>query len=422
MKKEVVIIGGGFAGINLAKRLSKRADFQITVVDKNNYHFFPPLLYQVATGFLEASSISYPFRKMFQRKPSLHFRYGELLKIIPDQQTVQLSTGVLHYDYLVLATGTETNYFGMDNIRQYALPMKTVNDALVLRNFLLQKMEEAAIATNAAERKKRSTIVIAGGGPTGVEIAGLLAEMYKNIVAKDYPEIKGQQGAIYLVDAAPTLLSPMAEPSRHYTYDALTRLGVQIKLNLQVRDYTGDRVEFANGETIETNILIWAAGVVGKPIEGLPPGAYGRGKRLLVDEHNQVQGTKDIFAIGDTCLQTTDPQFPNGHPQLAQVAIQQGKWLAANLRALANNRPLRPFHYQDRGSMAIIGRNKAVADLPQPPLHLHGFIAWFIWVFIHLVSLISHRNRIITLYNWMIAYFSKDQSLRLIVRPGQPAR
>lgn len=422
MKKEVVIIGGGFAGINLAKRLSKRADFQITVVDKNNYHFFQPLLYQVATGFLEASSISYPFRKMFQRKPSLHFRYGELLKIIPDQQTVQLSTGVLHYDYLVLATGTETNYFGMDNIRQYALPMKTVNDALVLRNFLMQKLEEAAIATNAAERKKRSTIVIAGGGPTGVEIAGLLAEMYKNIVAKDYPELKGQQGAIYLVDAAPTLLSPMDEPSRHYTYDALTRLGVQIKLNLQVRDYTGDRVEFANGETIETNILIWAAGVVGKPIEGLPPGAYGRGKRLLVDEYNEVQGTKNIFAIGDTCLQTTDPQFPNGHPQLAQVAIQQGKWLAANLRALANNRPLRPFHYQDRGSMAIIGRNKAVADLPQPPLHLHGFIAWFIWVFIHLVSLISHRNRIITLYNWMIAYFSKDQSLRLIVRPGQPAR
>ncbi len=422
MKKEVVIIGGGFAGINLAKRLSKRPGFQITVVDKNNYHFFQPLLYQVATGFLEASSISYPFRKMFQRRPSLHFRYGELLKIMPDQQAVQLSTGVLHYDYLVLATGTETNYFGMDNIRQYALPMKTVNDALVLRNFLLQKMEEAAIATNAAERKKRTTIVIAGGGPTGVEIAGLLAEMHKNIVAKDYPELKGQQGAIYLVDAAPTLLSPMAEPSRHYTYDALTRLGVQIKLNLQVRDYTGERVEFANGETIETKILIWAAGVVGKPIEGLPLGAYGRGKRLLVDEYNQVQGTKNIFAIGDTCLQTTDPQFPNGHPQLAQVAIQQGKWLAGNLWALANSRPLRPFHYQDRGSMAIIGRNKAVADLPQPPLHLHGFIAWFIWVFIHLVSLISHRNRIITLYNWMIAYFSKDQSLRLIVRPDQPAR
>ncbi len=418
MKKDIVIIGGGFAGINMAQSLAKKEGFHVTLVDMNNYNFFPPLLYQVATGFLEVSNISYPFRKLFQKYNNVNFRLGELQRIVPEANKVILTTGELSYDYLVLATGTESNYFGIENIKKNGIPMKTLNDATNMRNFLLLKMEEATIETDETEKKKLTTIVIAGAGPTGVEIAGMLSEMRKNIFRKDYPELAGHKGAIYLVDGGTAVLGPMSEKAKKYTYDTLVNLGVIVKLNKQVKDYVNDTVIFADGETIQTKILIWAAGVTATVFEGIPTTSYGRGKRLLVDEFNKIIGMQNIYAVGDNSFQTTDKNFPNGHPQLAQVAIQQGKNLAKNfLRAAKNESPI-PFIYDDKGSMAIIGTMKAVADIPKPELHFKGFIAWFIWLFIHLVSLINYRNRIRTLYNWAVAFMTKDQSLRFIIRPA----
>ncbi|MBC6491285.1 NAD(P)/FAD-dependent oxidoreductase [Flavihumibacter stibioxidans] len=422
MKKQIVIIGGGFAGITLARDLTNTATFHITLVDKNNYNFFPPLLYQVATGFLEVSSISYPFRKLFHGKKNIHFRLAELQKIVPEENKVILSTGELSYDYLVLATGTESNFFGMENIRKNALPMKTVDDAIELRNALLQTAENATITTDSAERRKLGTIVIAGGGPTGVEIAGMLAEMRMNIMEKDYPELAGNKLRIILADGAPVLLTPMSEQSQKYTYDVLVKMGVEIKLGAQVKDYVDDTVIFAEGESIQSRLLVWTAGVTSRVFDGVPEESYGRGRRLLVDEYNKVQGTQNIYAIGDTCLQATDIKFPQGHPQLAQPAIQQGKNLARNFKAMQNGKPLTVFSYYDKGSMAIIGRNKAVAEIPKPRMKFKGWFAWAMWLFVHLFSLISYRNRIITMYNWTAAYFTKDQSLRMIIRPGVKAR
>lgn len=417
MKKEIVIIGGGFAGINLARQMSNAPNVHVTLVDRNNYNFFPPLLYQVATGFLEVSNISYPFRKLFHFKKNINFRMGELQKIVQQENKVILSTGELRYDYLVLATGTESNFFGNENIRKASIPMKTVDDAIHMRNQLLQKTEDATIETNELEKKKLTTIVIAGGGPTGVEVAGMLAEMRKNILEKDYPELKGTQVCIYLVDGAPTLLAPMSKESQAYALDTLLKMGVVVKLNKMVKDYVEDTVIFTDGEKIPTKLLLWTAGVTSTIFEGIQKESYGKGRRLIVDEYNKVQGTTNIYAIGDTSLQTTDPHFPEGHPQLAQVAIQQGKNLAKNFKAMIKGAPLTPFNYNDKGSMAIIGRSKAAADIPKPKMRIRGFIAWMMWLFVHLFSLINYRNRIKTMYNWTVAYFTKDQSLRMIIRP-----
>ncbi|MDQ3186397.1 MAG: NAD(P)/FAD-dependent oxidoreductase [Pseudomonadota bacterium] len=403
------------------KHLANEADFHVTLVDMNNYNFFAPLLYQVATGFLDVSNICYPFRKLFRDKKNISFRLGGLQKVIPEENKVLLSTGELSYDYLVLATGTESNYFGMENIRKAALPMKTVDDAIEIRNYMLQKMEEVVIAGDETEKKKLATVVIAGGGPTGVEIAGMLAEMRENILEKDYPELSRHNAPIYLVDAAPTLLTAMSEKSQKYAYDTLVEMGVEVRLNTQVKDYINHTVIFANDESIQTSILFWTAGVAAKVFEGMAPEHYGGGNRLLVDEHNKVTGTQNIYAIGDTCLVATDRSFPRGHPQLAQVALQQGKKLAENFIAALDNKPLKPFVYHDKGSMAIIGRSKAVADLSGPGMHFNGLIAWVMWLFVHLFSLITYRNRFMTMVNWVVTLLTKDQSLRMIVR-ARPQR
>lgn len=418
MPKKVVIIGGGFAGVNLAKKLAGNESFDITLVDKNNYNFFPPLLYQVATGYLETSNITYPFRKLFRGKKNFMFRLGELEEVFPEQKQVILSTGPVNYDYLVFATGCETNYFGMDNVAKHAIPMKTVADALQMRNTLLERLEEASRSADPVERKKLLTVVVAGGGPTGVEISGMFAEMKRTILAKDYPELKGAGGEIHLVDGLKSVLAPMSEKSQQYTYDTLTKMGVKVKLNVMVKDFVNDTVHFADGSTIEAKNLIWAAGVTAMTFKGMPEEAYGKGKRLQVDEFNKVKGLEDIYAIGDTCIQLTDPGFPQGHPQLAQVALQQGDNVGKNMVRVEENQFPKAFSYVDKGTMAIIGRNKAVADLPKPRLFFSGFIAWVMWLFIHLISLINSGNRIKTLYNWMIAYFTRDQSLRMIVRPA----
>ena len=416
---KIVVVGGGFAGVNLVKSLANKKDFEVTVVDMNNYNFFSPLIYQVATAFLEPTSISYPFRKLFAGKENIHFRLGEVKQIIPEQNKIVLKDGDLEYDQLVFANGAETNYFGMENVRNKAIPMKTLSDALEMRNRLLEQMEEASTCTDPVKVAQLLTIVIAGGGPTGVELAGMFSELKRGILRKEYPMLVGKGGNIYLVDGGKAILASMSEQSQKVTYDALTKLGVEIRLNYQVKDYVDDMVLFTNGESISTKSLIWAAGITGKNFEGLPAESYGRGKRMVVDEFNKLQGTQNIYAIGDACIQTTDVHFPNGHPQVAQVAIQQGINVAKNFQASLKGDVLKSFSYNDKGSMAIIGNNKAVVDLPRPELHLKGFIAWLAWLFIHLLSLITYRNRIRTFYNWMIAYFTKDQSMRMIIRPAK---
>lgn len=416
---KIVIIGGGFAGINLAKELQNQKDIEVVLVDKNNYNFFPPLIYQVATAFLEPSSISYPFRKIFAGKKNLHFRLGELEKVIPTENKIILNNGELEYDHLVFATGAETSYFGMENVKKNAIPMKTLNDAIEMRNTLIKNLEKASICKDIRKRRTLLTIVVAGGGPTGVEISGMFAEMRKNILLKEYPELETSVSNIYLVDGGDALLAPMSKASQEDTLEAITKLGVIVKLNARVVDYKEDTVFFSNGETIQTKNLIWAAGVSAREFEGIPSDCYGRGKRIITDEFNTIKTFDNIYAIGDTCIQNTDKNFTEGHPQVAQVAIQQGINLAQNFKLKLQNKPLKPFIYIDKGSMAIIGKNKAVVDLPKPKLHFKGFFAWMIWLFIHLMSLITYRNRINTLYHWMIAYFSKDQPLRMIIRPDK---
>lgn len=419
---EIVIIGGGFAGMNLAKELLNQEGVHVTLVDKNNYNFFPPLIYQVATAYLEPSSISYPFRKFFAGKKNLQFRLGEFQEVIPSENKVILNNGELKYDKLVFATGAETSYFGMENVRKNAIPMKTLNDAIVMRNTLLKNLEKAAITKDIRKRRKLLTIVVAGGGPTGVEISGMFAEMRKKIFLKEYPEFLTSASNIYLVDGAPALLTPMSKKSQEDTYKAITDLGVVVKLNNNVVDYVNDTVHFANGETIQTKNLIWAAGVIAREFKGISAESYGRGRRLITDAFNKVKGTENIYGIGDTCIQFNDEAFPQGHPQVAQVAIQQGINLAKNIKLETKNKELVPFKYNDKGAMAIIGKAKAVVDLPKPKMHFKGFFAWIIWLVIHLISLITYRNKVKTFYNWMVAYFSKDNSLRMIIRPDKKAK
>ena len=414
---KIIIVGGGFAGINLAKELTNAPDIQVTLIDKNNYNFFPPLIYQVATAYLEPSSISYPFRKFFAGKKNLKFRLGEVISVNQLENKVILDNGELFYDQLVFASGAETSYFGMENVQNNSIPMKTLTDSIEMRNRLLLNMEKAVITKDIRERRKLLTVVVAGGGPTGVEVSGMLAEMRNGILLKEYPELATSASNLYLVDGGNALLSPMSEASQKNTFDALTKMGVVVKLNTRVTDFKDDLVYFANGETIATKNLIWAAGVSAKQFEGIAPESYSRGKRMATDAYNKVNLTQNIFAIGDTSIMITDVNFPNGHPQVAQVDIQQGKNLAKNFVAMLNNKPLNAFEYNDKGSMAIIGKNKAVVDIPKPKLHFNGFFAWMVWLFIHLISLITYRNRLKTFYNWMVAYFAKDQSYRMIIRP-----
>ncbi|MCK0125608.1 NAD(P)/FAD-dependent oxidoreductase [Gelidibacter sp. F2691] len=413
--KQIIVLGGGFAGINLAKKLSGAEGLQVTLVDRNNYNFFPPLLYQVATGMLDISSITIPFRTLFTKKKNLHFRLGEVESIDATAQTVKLSTGIINYDYLVIATGTESNFFGMDNIEKNALAMKNVNDAIKLRNYLIMEGEKYTFCTDEDEKRKMRNIVISGAGPSGVEIAGMIAEMRKRKLMDIYPELDGQQLNIYLVDGAPSVLPPMSEKSQRYTQKTLENLGIIVKLNKLVSDYTDDKVYFKDGETIETKTLIWTAGVTGIKIKGIREDAYEKGNRLQVDAFNRVLNYDTIFAIGDACIQKTDPEFPEGHPQLGSVAQQHGKTLADNFVALVKNEKLEPFRYQDKGAMAIIGDQKAVADMTFPKTTLTGWIAWFSWLFVHLFLLVSYRNKFRTFWNWFNAYVGKGHSQGVMV-------
>lgn len=413
--KKIVILGGGFAGINLAKELGNKKGLQVTLVDKNNYNFFTPLLYQVSTGMLDVSSITIPFRTLFKKKPNLGYRLGKLKGVRPKENKVSLSTGELSYDYLVMATGTKSNFFGMENIEKNALPMKSVNQAIKLRNYLLREAERSIHTEDEVERRKMGNIVISGAGPSGVEVAGMLAEMRNNILNDIYPELKDEKLNIYLVDGAPSVLPPMREKSQKYSKKSLEDMGIIVKLNKMVSDFKDDKVIFKDGDSIETKTLIWTAGVTGMKFEGLPEDSYEKGNRLHVNEYFKVQNTDNIYAIGDAAVLKTDPAFPEGHPQLASVATQQGKHLAKNFEALVRNKEPKAFIYNDKGTMAIIGRSKAVADLTTPKKTMTGWFAWFAWLTVHLFLLINYRNRISTMWNWTTAYFSKGQANGLLI-------
>ncbi len=415
MTKKIIIVGGGFAGLNLAKNLSNNKHFEVTVIDKNNYHFFPPLLYQVSTALIESSNICYPFRKLFQDRKNLKFYMGKLLSVIPEINTIETDNGNLRYDYLVLAMGTETNYFGNENIRQNALPMKTVDDALNLRNHILLRMEAAMRSNTLLDKRRLANIVIAGGGPTGVEMAGMLAEMCRNI--RDYTEGKPRVGTIYLVDASHALLNTMSKSSQTEAYNVLNELGVRVLLNTSVKDYGSDEVILSNGKKITSATLIWTPGVVAGEVKGLPKEVTTKGRRILVDEINRVQGYSNIFAIGDLCCQTTDKNYSNGHPQLAGVAIKQSKLLGNNLKRLEENRSPIPFIFHHRGSAAIISKYRAVVDLHNNSFK--GFFAWFVWLFAHIIPLIGFRNRVKIAANWCWSFMTNDSALRLIIRPDK---
>lgn len=414
-RKKVVVIGGGFAGVNVIKSLAKDSRFQVTLVDKNNYHFFPPLLYQVSTAFIEPSNISYPFRRMFQGQENVRFHMGSMLSVNPEDKTVETDTGVLEYDYLVIAHGTESNYFGMENVKNNSLPMKTIDDALNLRNYLLLNMEKAIRMIDPVAKERMLNIVIAGGGPTGVEVAGMLAEMGGNIAKKEYPEIRNMKSHIYLIDAAPVLLGPMSKKSQNEAYEVLSDLGVKIILNTAVKDYTDGQVILGDGTSIHTNVFIWTSGVIGREVPGLPKEAVTRGRRLVVDQLNQVKGLEGIYAVGDISFMDADANFPQGHPQLAQVAMQQGTLLGANLKRMEEGETPQTFSYHDKGSMAIISKFHAVADLPK--VFFKGFFAWVVWLLIHLIPLVGFRNKARLAASWMWSFLTNDPTLRLILRP-----
>lgn len=416
--KKIIVVGGGFAGLEFIKGLGNSNAYEIVLVDSNNYNFFPPLIYQVSTGFMEPSAISYPFRKILRKFKNVRFRLGALEKVVPEENKIILNNGELNYDILVMATGTETNFFGNASIAAKSLPMKTISDALSLRNIILTRLDHATRIEDEKERKRYLTFVIAGAGPTGVELSGILAEMKASIIVKDYPELKKEDiGEIHLIDGQKSVLAAMSRNAQKYTSRKLRKLGVSLTMNTLVKDFDGDIIYLSNGNEIQSKNLIWAAGVSAKTFEGFSQKCIGAGKRIKTNPFNQVHTYENIYALGDCALIEGDESYPLGHPQLAQPALQQAKNLAKNLNRTDNN--WKPFHYKNKGSLAIIGRNKAVMDFPNHRFFLKGFIAWLIWIFVHIMGLVNFKNKIRTLYNWLGYYIHKDQFFRMIIKPAE---
>ncbi|MDR1804752.1 MAG: NAD(P)/FAD-dependent oxidoreductase [Flavobacteriales bacterium] len=413
--KRVVIIGAGFAGLQVAKKL-KRDKFQVVLIDKNNYHTFQPLLYQVATAGLEPDSIANSIRKIIKKKKNFFFRLAYVHYINTKKQKVYTNVGELFYDYLILATGSVTNYFGNRNIEHFSLPMKSIPEALNLRSHILQDFESALLTKDSKIREKLMTFVIVGGGPTGVELAGALAEMKKYVLPHDYPDLDIKQMNIHLLQASTRLLDGMSEKSAQQAFKNLEELGVNVWLDCLVKDYDGQIVFIDKNKKIESYNVIWAAGVKGAMIKGFLKEDMLNSQRILVDNSLKTLRYNNIFAIGDIACMITNKSYPNGHPMTAQPAIQQGNFIANNFNHyLLDKKPIKPFRYKNLGTMATIGRNKAVCDFPY--FRLKGFLAWFIWMFVHLVGLIGFRNRAIALTNWIIQYFHYNKSVRLIIRP-----
>jgi NADH dehydrogenase len=410
--KRILILGAGFAGLQLARQLSNTS-YEITLIDRYNYHQFQPLFYQVATARLEPSSISFPLRKIFQNKENVHIRLAEVKTIDAEQNKVITNEGDFDYDYLVIATGCTTNFFGNKEIAEKAFPMKSTTEAMALRNRILLNFEDALSATKE-ELKAILNIVVAGGGPTGVELAGALAEMKKNVLPKDYPDMDFSQLNVYLLEGSPVTLGPMSKASQQKSQLYLEQLGVKVWTEAIVESYDGHTVRLKDGRNIATRNLIWAAGVTGNLPGGMPREITQRGNRVKVDRYNKVEGFNNIYAVGDIAYMET-PKYPKSHPQVANVAINQAKLLGKNFKAALNNGSWKEFEYHDPGSMATVGKRKAVVDLPK--FSFQGRLAWFTWMFLHLMLILSVRNKLFIFINWAISYFTNDTTLRLILLP-----
>ncbi len=409
--KRVVIVGGGFAGMELVMRLDNRM-FQTVLIDRNNYHQFQPLFYQVATAGLEPSSISFPFRKYFQNKANVHFRMADALYFDHSKKQLTTSIGTIDYDYIVLAMGATTNYFGNKRLEDHSLPMKSISEALALRNTILQNYEKALNETDSKMQEGYLNLVVVGGGPTGVELAGAIAEMKSTILPKDYPELDFNRMSITLLEGSDALLKSMSETAQQKSLAYLQKLGVNVKLNTFVTDYDGLTITTQHGESLHSNNLIWAAGVKPNLLDGIPEDKIESNGRVMVDDHNEVM--EGLYVLGDQAIMHS-PGWEKGHPQVCQPAIQQARTLAANLKRKEKDQPQKAFVYKDKGSMATIGRNLAVCDLPYA--RFGGFFAWFIWMFVHLYSIVGVKNRVIIFINWAWKYLTYDQSLRLVIKP-----
>ena len=411
--KRVVIIGAGFGGLKLAHELAE-SNYQVVLIDKNNYHQFQPLFYQVATAGLEPSAISFPLRKIFQKKKNIFIRIVEVQSVNIKANYIQTNIDKINYDFLVLATGAETNFYNNKKMMQNAVPMKSVAEALGIRNKIIENYEEALYAEDKEEQLALMNIVVVGGGPTGVEVSGTLAEMKKHILPKDYPELDFTKMQVSLIETSPKVLGTMSQQASKKATEYLKKLDVAIHTNTSVKDYDGRRVALSDGIVLNSKTLIWAAGVIGYKLPGLPADVFIQNNRIKVDEFNKVVGTDNVFAIGDiACM--IEEKYPKGHPQLAQPAIQQAKLLAQNLMNIENKKGLVPFHYKNPGTMATVGKNLAVVDLPH--FKFHGFFAWLAWMLVHLMSIVGVKNRILIFINWAWNYITYDQSLRLIIRP-----
>lgn len=416
-RKRIVIIGGGFGGLNLIKQL-RNSEFQVVLVDRQNYHAFQPLLYQVATAGLEPGSIAYPFRKILSDYPEVYFRMAEVIRVDTASKKIETSIGVMNYDFLILATGATSNFFGNTSIESKAMRMKTVAEALDIRSLMLQNLERATLSSDLKEREMLMSTIIVGGGPTGVELAGAIAELKKDILPKDYPDLDIRSMDIHLVEANGRLLKEMSEKSSEHAFESLKKMNVDVWLNTRVLDYDGETITTSDGRKLSGGMLIWAAGVKAQIIEGIQPEQLVGG-RVKVNAFNQVEGLDGVFAIGDcaACITEADPR---GLPMLAQPAMQQGVHLAKNLKRLIQGKELVPFEYKNLGTMATIGRNKAVTEMGK--LQLKGWFAWITWLFVHVYQLIGFRNKIVVIVNWAQNYFRHSRDLRLIIRPFQRPR
>jgi NADH dehydrogenase len=412
-KPRIIIIGGGFGGLEVAKGL-RGAKAQVVLFDKYNHHTFQPLLYQVATSGLETSSIVAPFRSLFRAQGDFYFRLAEVINVKPEENYIETSIGGVAYDYLVIASGAVTNFYGLRGLEKHASPMKTIVDATKLRNKIIRQMEYSLLTEDEEVMNSLMDFVIVGGGPTGVELAGALSELKNNVFPKDYRELDMRAMDIHLIEASPRLLNGMSAQASSKALEFLTKIGVQVRLNTAVTSYDGYEVVLGTGEKLISRSLIWTAGVKANPIAGFKPEAISTGNRLLVDQFNHVKGFENIFAIGDVALMDGDEHFPKGHPQMAPPAQQQGRLLARNIKNLIAGKPLTAFHYFDKGTMATIGRNKAVVDM-KGGVRFQGAFAWYVWMFVHLMSLVGFRNKVFTFLSWMWNYFSFDRSNRLII-------
>lgn len=419
-KKRVVIVGGGLGGLRLAQDLYG-SGMQVVLIDKNNFHQFPPLIYQIASAGIDPSSISFPFRQIFRKRKDFYFRMAEARMVDTEKKILQTSIGKIDYDYLVLAAGATTNFFGNKNIEEWAIPMKTVPEAMGLRNALLSNLERALTCATEEERQELLNVVIVGGGATGVEIAGALAEMRRYVIPYDYPDMDSSLMHIYLIEAGDRLLAGLSQESSQKAYEFLKSMGVDIQFGKMVTDYRDHKVIMKDCTEIPTRTFLWVSGIRANAMPGIDESHMGRGFRFKVDEFNRIQGIEDVFVIGDQCLQTSDAAYPNGHPQVAQVAIQQAKNLAKNLKLIvkgAVSSELTAFRYKNLGSMATIGRNKAVVEIGK--FRSQGFFAWVLWLVVHLRSILGVKNKVMVLLNWLWKYVSYNDSIRMITYATKP--